>query len=450
MTDGDIGRLHRAYLEGSLSPLEVAEAHLGRAERENGRLNAFSRLLRERALAEARASAARYGRGAPRSRLDGVPVSVKDLMHVAGAPTRAASAAAPAGDEAEDADVVARLSALGAVVFAKTNLLEYAYGVVHPAFGAAHNPWQPARSAGGSSSGAAVAVASGIGLAAIGTDTCGSVRNPAAWCGTVGFKPTRHALPVGGVVPLAPTLDHVGILTRTVADTRVVFTALTGAADPDPGPTHAKRALRVGVARLPGASTAVQARCDEALRRLAEDGAELTEVDPLPWTVANAAALALVYAEALEVHAERLPALWHGYSQAMRLRLLAGGAVTSADYVRARSVRHALRQAWAPTLAAAGVDLIALPTMPTGAPREAELRVAGGDLAAATLYTSAFSLLGVPAITVPVGLDDANMPVGLQLAGVAGADLQVLEAAARLEAVVPAFPSAPDTPCVPA
>ena len=432
---GDIARLRARYVNGELSPVAVAEAHLAKAQAANDRLNAFTALLPQRALAEARASAARYQRGAPRSPIDGVPLSVKDLMHVAGEATTAASAAADGGAQVEDSEAVARLSALGAVVFAKTNLLEYAYGIVSPDFGPAHNPYALDHSAGGSSSGSAVAVAAGIGFASLGTDSGGSVRNPATWCGVVGHKPTYGALPVGGVVPLAPTLDHVGVIARSVADTRCVFEALSGGATPTMRPPRAP--ARIGVLRLPGAQAAVQSRFDDVLAQMASLGHVVRDVEPIPVSTANAALMTILYAEGLEVHRERLCAHWRAYSPAIRARLMAGGAVAASDYVRARAVRDALRAAWAPALAALGVDVVALPTLPVTAPSERDLALdrGGAGLGNATLYTGLFNVLGVPAVSVPIGFDPDGLPIGLQVAGVAGDDLGVLDVAAQIEAL---------------
>jgi aspartyl-tRNA(Asn)/glutamyl-tRNA(Gln) amidotransferase subunit A len=429
-----IARLHALYMSGRLSPIDVAAEHLARAEASGAELNAFTRLLPERAMAEARASASRYARGAARSMIDGVPISVKDLMHVAGTPTTAASEAADNRLQPEDSAVVARLSALGAIVFAKNNLLEYAYGVVHPSFGPAHNPYALDHSSGGSSSGSGVAVAAGIGLASIGTDTGGSVRNPAAWCGTVGIKPTYNALPTGGVIPLAPALDHVGVLARSVEDTRLVFDALTRAR---PARTQAHQPLRLGVLRLPDAQPAVGERFEAMLALLRADGVEVSDVDPLPMAAANSALLTILYVEALEVHQQRLASHWQGYSRAMRARVMAGAAVRGTEYVRARAVRHNLRQAWAPRLSSLGVDVVVLPTLPVTAPRERDLGSdpAGSDLGKATLYTGVFNLLGVPAVSVPVGVDAEGLPIGFQIAGIAGRDDRVLDVAARVEAL---------------
>jgi aspartyl-tRNA(Asn)/glutamyl-tRNA(Gln) amidotransferase subunit A len=409
--------------------VEVVERHLALAEDLGRRLNAFTLVTSDSARTEAHASAQRYARGEARSVLDGVPVCVKDNIRVAGTATTCASAAADDAPADTDADIVARLRHLGAVVIGKNNLLEYAFGTVHPDFGPARNPWDPERSASGSSSGGAVAIAAGIGFGAIGTDTAGSVRCPAAACGSVGLKPTYGTLPVAGVVPLATSLDHVGLITRTVDDARLLFDALSGRAPLSAG----SRPLRLGVADLGGATPEVRAAVDAALDRVAAEGVELVPTAPVPWTVGNAAALALIAAEALEVHAARLAARWHAYSRAMRTRVVAGGIMSGADYVRAQRVREELTRLWHRSLRQEAVDAVLSPTLPAVAPLEGEAAQAAG-LDDGGAYTSVYALLRVPAITVPVALGPDGLPIGLQVAAAAGEDGVVLDVAARVEA----------------
>jgi len=406
----EIARLHARYLSGTLSPVAVTERHLAAAHGLGQTLNAFTQVLDGPARAAASQSAQRYAAGEPLSLLDGVPISVKDLMHVAGTPTTCGSKASDPRPAAGDATVVARLRALGAIVFAKCNLLEYAYGVVHPDFGPARNPWNLEHSPGGSSSGSAAAVAAGIGFASIGTDTAGSVRGPAALCGVVGLKPTLGALSTDGVIPLAPSLDHVGVLARTVEDTRIVFEALSDRSSR----TEGTRPLRVGLARLDGAELEVERAVDDTVARLRAEGVEVVDVEPLPWRVANAAAYVLLYAEALEVHGSRLAPRWHGYSPAIRARLLAGGVVSGADYVRAKRLQTDLRAMWDAALERDGLDAMVSATTPAPAPRQNAARPAGPSQTG--MYTSPYALCGVPAVSVPVALGEAGLPIGLQIA----------------------------------
>lgn len=431
---GEIARLHELYRAGHARPADVLDEHLARARAVAARGFAFTALYPERAQAEARASEARFARGAPRSLLDGVPVTVQDLLPVRG----------DGEDGAAEAVVVGRLRTLGAVLVGKTRLSQYGDG--HGSYASVQNPWAHDDGAGVDDAerggGGAATVAMGVGFASLGLDACGSMRNPAAWCGTVGFKPTQGALPTEGAVPLSPTLDHMAILARRVEDARIVLEALVSggrrrALRPSPAP------LRVGTIMPDGLCPDVMACCEEVLGLLAHEGAEVTPVEGLPLRPASAAAIALMYAEVIEMHGPRLARHWHGYSPTMRTRALAGSVVTGADYVRARAVRDALKDEWPGLLAGAGVDLVALPTVPCGAPPEARLSLHGGDLPDAVLSTSPFDLLGVPAVTVPIGRDEDGLPVGLQIVGLCGDDHRVLAAAARVEAVRGFWPAPP-------
>lgn len=437
---GEIARLHELYRTGRTSPTEVVDEQFVRARAAAAEHDAFTALFPERARAAAQASTARFARGTPRSLLDGVPVTVQDLLSVR-ADAGGGSEGAVVRDEAA---IVSRLRAQGAIVIGTTRLSPDGAGGVP--YGSLHNPWPG--SDGERVGGAAAAMAMGIGFASLGLDACGSMLNPAAWCGTVGLKPTQDALPRTGALPLSPTLDHMAILARRVEDARLVLQVLTSAArrrtsragrgSPSP--------LRIGAAVADGMCPDVVARCKEVLSRLGGEGAEIVEVEGLPLRAASAAALAIFYAEALELHGERLKRHWHAYSPAIRNRAMAGTVVRAVDYVRARAVRDTLRSEWPRLLARAGVDLVALPTVPCGAPPQDRPAGHTGHVAATkatALYASPFDLLGVPAVTVPVGQDDGGMPVGLEIAGSAGDDQRCLDAAARVEAVRGAWPGPP-------
>lgn len=434
---GEIARLHELFRAGRTSPTEVVDEQLVRARAVAAERQAFTALFPERARAEAQASATRFARGTPRSLLDGVPVTVQDLL-----PVRRDAGRGPEDAAVRDeAAIVSRLRAQGAIVMGKTRLSQYGDGGAP--YGSVHNP-RPG-SDGERVGGGAATVAMGIGFASLGLDACGSMLNPAAWCGTVGFKPTQDMLPTTGAVPLSPTLDHMAILARRVEDARVVFEVLTSAARRRTGRTGrgSPSPLRIGAAVSGGMCPDVVARCRDVLSRLGGEGAEIVDLGELPLQVASAAALAVLYAEALELHGERLARHWHAYSPAIRNRAVAGTVVRAVDYVRARAVRDALRSEWPRLLARAGVDLVALPTVPCGAPPEEHLALHTGAVAEVVGNTSPFDLLGVPAVTVPIGQDDGGMPVGLQIAGIAGDDQRCLDAAARVEAVRGAWPGPP-------
>lgn len=430
--NGAIWRLHQRYLDQQTSPVEVVAQHLAAAESLGRELNAFTAILRDSALAAAEASRDRYRAGRPRSALDGVPVSVKDLMHVQGTVTSAGSRAYPPTRQARDADIVQQLRQAGAVIFGKTNLLEFAFGLVHPDIGPAHNPWDARLTIGGSSSGAAAAVAAGIGLGAVGTDTAGSIRNPAALGGVAGYKPTWGHYSVEGVIPLSPSLDHVGWLARTTDDLVSLFAGLGGRAPVTQGRP------RVAVIDLGRTAADVEELTQQAVRRIV-GLVEFCDPFDYDWGLSNAAAIAIITAEAYGVHQTLLTQHWSEYSVGTRVRLLAGAGITTADYLRARQIREALRREWVKLTR--DIDFVLMPTMPVVATLEELAREA--DLSDATLYTSTFALLGLPVVSVPLGLNVEGRPAGIQIVGRSGHDADVLAFGAQLEQLIGPLPKAP-------
>lgn len=430
---GRIRTLHESYRAHRRSPVDVVTDHLNAAATLGQELNAFTAILHEDALAAAEASDRRYLKGTPLSVIDGAPISIKDLFHVKGTVTGCGSNAYPQDIQPEDADMVRQLKGAGAIIIGKNNLLEFAFGLVNPDIGPARNPWDPEKTIGGSSSGSAAAVAAGIGLASIGTDTAGSVRNPAALGGVVGFKPSYGHYSAEGLIPLSPSLDHIGLLTETVADAQAMFEALGGPAGP-----RDKERWRVASVDLGYTSPDVQ----EAVGRLVDqvmDGAEVRPAFDFDWSSANQAAIEMITAEAYAVHRELLQERWDFYGEPTRVRLLAGQAVLAHDYIRARQVRERLRRDW--LAKTEEIDFILLPTLPAVAVSEAE--ALAEDLSAATLYTSTFALFGLPAISVPAGLGAHGLPAGLQIVGRPGCDADVLAFAQQVEALRGPLPHPP-------
>ena len=225
-----IQQISELFRQGSLSPVELTEDCLARIEKLNPRLNAFITVTAESARAQARTAEAEIRRGDWRGPLHGIPLALKDLIDTAGVRTTAASAMFKDRIPSEDAEVVRRLKEAGAVLLGKQNLHEFAYGgsSMVSYFGEVRNAWNTEHITGGSSGGSATAVAAGLGFGAIGTDTAGSVREPAALCGVVGLKPTYGRVSARGVIPLSVSLDHVGPIARTVADAAVIFQAIAG------------------------------------------------------------------------------------------------------------------------------------------------------------------------------------------------------------------------------
>jgi 2-dehydropantoate 2-reductase len=361
--------------------------------------------------------------------LHGVPVAVKDMIDIAGHPRGNGNphdmAAAPA---AADAPVVTALREAGAEVYAATSLLEYAAGAVHPGVPEARNPFDPGRTAGGSSGGSAALVGAGACAVALGTDTGGSIRIPAHYCGIAGFKPSFGSIPVAGVTPLSPSLDHVGLLGADVAITTRVFAALTGQA-PAPHPAT----LRLGIDRTrmehPSIQPGVAAALRQAVTRLSQafgvtdaDGSGLTEIagtfeDILLW-------------EAWQVHGPQVERNPERYGPET-LRLLQSAANISRDGHQA-AVR---RRAELATRAAAvyeGIDVLLTPAAPFTAPATTPpVDTPEGELEG--LFTAIFNVTGDPALVLPCGWDDDGLPAGIQLSAPRGADMPLLAAASLIE-----------------
>jgi 2-dehydropantoate 2-reductase len=360
--------------------------------------------------------------------LAGVPVAVKDNVDVEGSVTTNASAVAVPPPAARDAEVVARLRAAGVELLCKANLLEYAAGSVSPAYGMTLNPLDPTRTSGGSSSGSAALVAAGVCDHALGTDTGGSIRIPAAYCGIVGLKPTAGLVPTEGVFPLSHTLDTVGTLTRTVAQTVALLEAMTG------GPLGAcsVEGVRVGVlaAQLgdPDLHDGVRRRLVEAIAAL---GLPTVEVD-LP-EAGDEVLGAIVLFEAWQVHRTRYEAEADVYGPGTRALLEAGAAVTEARYREALTARE--RYAARVAELFGEVDVLAGPTVAFPAPAEdPPFDSPAGALEAR--FTGPYNLAGVPAVSVPCGPVDGPLPAGLQLAAARGDEALLLSVAARYEAIV--------------
>jgi 2-dehydropantoate 2-reductase len=382
--------------------------------------------------------------------LAGRLVAVKDIIEVAGVATRCGSPASSPEPARSDAVVVARLRAAGAEVFATTQCLEYAAGFAHPDIGDTRNPRDPSRTSGGSSGGSAALVAAGACALALGTDTGGSIRIPAAYCGIAGLKPSYGLLPVAGVFPLSPACDHVGTLTATVAGAAELLTTLA-----DPGtlarppagaaPTGAEArsagggdssAFTVGIlaAQLtdPSVTPEVHQAVTGALALLAGSGWRLREItapwlDRLPeWEDTLAV---IVAAEAAAVHEGRD---WNAYAEGTRALLSYGASVTSEQYNAAIRQRVELSAEIEASLS--GVDVLAGPTVGYQAPEQDPPFAAGAD-SAESRFTGPYNLTGHPAISIPV--PGAGLPAGLQLAGRRGADLALLRVAAAAEELFP-------------
>jgi aspartyl-tRNA(Asn)/glutamyl-tRNA(Gln) amidotransferase subunit A len=414
-----------------VSPVEVTRACLDRIEKLNPALNAFITVTAESALAEARAAEIEISRGKWRGPLHGIPIALKDLIDTAGRRTTAASALFEHRIPAEDAEVVKRLRRAGAVILGKNNLHEFAYGgsSLVSFFGDVHNPWNTAHIAGGSSGGSAAAVAAGLCYAAIGTDTAGSIREPAALCGCVGIKPTYGRVSARGVIPLSWSLDHVGPLAATVGDAAVVLQAIAGfdpldvcsadvpVSDYVSGLRDGAKSLRVGIPRayfFEGLDDEVRAAVDAALVVV-----EMLVADVRDVQVEVSSDRTVQAAESFAYHAENVARTPDLYQPETLRRIRSGANISAAEYIQRRREldqerRHA-RDIFA------GVDLLVTPTMPIPAPAIADLKKDPAALRPAELAllrnTRPFNVWGLPAVSVPCGFTKSGLPIGLQIAG---------------------------------
>ena len=364
--------------------------------------------------------------------LHGAAVAVKDNIDVAGVVTTNASTVAVPPPAARDAAVVTRLREAAADLLCKTNLLEYAAGSVNPAYGMTYNPRDRSRTSGGSSSGSAALVAAGVVDYALGSDTGGSIRIPAAYCGIVGLKPSYGLVPLDGVFPLSTTLDHVGTLTTTVAQTRRLLEVLAGIS------LDAAAPKRVGALRRqlddPDLTTGVRDRTHEAIEALAAAGFEIVDVDLPELELVDAALGAIALREAWEVHRERFEREADSYGPGTRALLEHGAQVSDDDYRAALADKERITAAFAKVFA--DVPVLAGPTVAYPAPAEdPPFGTPEGDVEGR--FTGPYNITGSPAISLSCGLAEGSLPAGLQLAAAAGNDALLLSVAEVYEEVAP-------------
>jgi aspartyl-tRNA(Asn)/glutamyl-tRNA(Gln) amidotransferase subunit A len=449
-----------AVRSGNASATEVTRAALDRIETHNPRLNAFTLVTRERVLGEAAALDSRIARGEDPGPLAGVPFAVKNLFDVAGETTLAgAKVSAGMPPAARDAAAIARLNAAGAMLVGALNMGEFAYDFTgrNAHFGPSRNPHDLERISGGSSGGSGSAVAGGLVPLALGTDTNGSIRVPAALCGVFGLKPTYGRLTRRGAYPFAASFDHIGPLARSVADLALSYDAMQGL-DPDdpacalrprePASPHIERGatgLRIAVAGgyfAENADPACLAAVDEVARALgAVRSCSVPEA-----ARARAAAFVITGAEGGNLHLDRVRTQASEYDPETRDRFIAGALTPAAWYVQAQRFRRWFRARMQELFR--DVDVIVAPATPAPAPgiHQATMRVGVTELpvrANLGIFTQPFSFVGLPVVAVPVQRA-GDMPVGVQLVAAAWNEIAVLRAARALErdgvarAVVPA------------
>lgn len=422
----------RRLRAGDTTAAELLDNARSAIDERDADVHAVVELLDETADRAAEMADVRARAGQWLSLLHGIPLTVKDVLHVAGSPTLAGSAGFRA-DPIVDAAAVERLRAAGGVLVAKVATHELALGVTTPQ--AAH-PLDVTRIPGGSSGGSAVAVATGMGLGSIGTDTRASIRVPAALCGVVGFKPTYGLVPTDGVVTLSWTMDHVGPLASTVADAAAIVDALvdggTGSLCPSPSDPPAGTRVGVPAAAMVGADAEVARLAGISLKRLESSGVDLVEMDRPSchdFEVAGAAGLVISRCEASAFHRSvgtDLDQLWPETADQLR----AAESIGAVEYVDALRIRGQFGREMLRGLSESRVCALALPTTLVTAPRRSE---AVRYLTLLARNVIPWSLLGWPAVSVPCGSDSYGLPVGLQIVGPPFHDRLVLQLASVIE-----------------
>jgi aspartyl-tRNA(Asn)/glutamyl-tRNA(Gln) amidotransferase subunit A len=425
MTDRDLDGLTlckalQLIRQRQISSSELRDTVLARIDRLNPEMHAFITVPRGNPIT---------GDVPP---LFGIPVSAKDLYDTKGVRTTGGARLYSNRVPEDDAAAVTKLKQAGGVIIGKTNLHEFAYGVttVNPHFGTARNPWDHDRIAGGSSGGSAVAVALSMGFGSLGTDTGGSIRIPAALCGIVGLKPTYGRVSLEGVIPLSPSLDHAGPMTKTVADAALLLKTIS---DFDPGDclTGNMQGIRIGIPMAyvyesldPGVDNAVR----EALNSMQRMGATIIDVDLPGFSDHQAIWVQIAGPEAYAYHERNLKEHGDTYGEDVRTRLETARNMLSVDYVKAQEMKKRIQKDCRKLFEEC--DVIVTPTVPVPAPR---INRAETAIPALGRFTRYFNLTGLPAISIPCGFTPDELPVGLQIAGKPFDEETVLRAAYAYE-----------------
>jgi len=419
-----------------VSPVELVRECLQIIDQLNPSLNAFINIMSGSALTEAKQAEKEVHSGNWRGSLHGIPIGLKDLIDTAGVRTTAASAVFLNRVPSQDADVVNQLKAAGAIIIGKQNLHEFAYGgsslISH--FGPVRNPVNSEFIAGGSSGGSAAAVASGMCYAAIGTDTAGSIREPAALCGVVGLKPTYGLVSARGVIPLSISLDHVGPITRNVEDAAILLDALTeNSGKYREGLREQRRNLVIGVPRayfFENLDAEIAERVEVALDCLASSGFVVSDV-----AVRVDEDRTLQKAEAFEFHRQMIAEHGDLYDLETRRRILSGKDVTPEQ--RQAALRELAHERDNIATLFHGIDVLITPTTPVPALSISELLADPKALRPAELTllrnTRPVNVWGLPAISLPCGFNSAGLPTGLQIIGPQHGEMKVLQVARAYE-----------------
>lgn len=442
-TDLTIDEASRLMEDGSLSAVDLLRAHLDRIAATDEAVNAYVLVMEESATAEAEASAARAAAGARLGPLDGIPIAVKDLYDTAGAVTTGGTGGYRNRVPDTDSTAVARLREAGAVILGKTNTHELAFGGttnnIH--YGATHNPWNLERVPGGSSGGSGAALAARQALGALGTDTGGSIRIPAAFCGITGHKPTYGLVSRHGVIPLSHTLDHAGPMARSALDCALMLNVLQGydpqdldsveraATDFTAGIDAGIEGLRLGVvtSMLADLMPGVEANFRDALDVLRSLGADISEVDPMQdYPAWRQQVTGIMAAESYAYHEDLMNAEPMLIGPPVHRRISVVFETTPQQYARALDVRKLVERQYQRTLVEERLDGYLAPTSPIVAFATDPDQERDESPTSIFQNTTVFDLSHQPSISVPSGLDGEGMPTGLMVSGALWDDALVL------------------------
>jgi aspartyl-tRNA(Asn)/glutamyl-tRNA(Gln) amidotransferase subunit A len=426
-----------------LSVVDLTNAHLERINKIDPLINSFIHIMADQALASARQAEIEISREGPRSLLHGIPLGLKDLYDMRGAPTTAGSKFFVENHSAQDAFVVHRLQEAGAVILGKLNMHEIALGVtnVNPHFGVCRNPWDRVRVTGGSSGGSAAALVAGLCMGSLGSDTGGSIRIPASLCGIVGLKPTFGRVSLRGVIPLSWNLDHAGPMARGVRDTAVLLQAIGGYDPQDPSSSDVPAGDYLDLLENGVQGWRIALASDEFFTKVTDPeiwaGIHASagvfevlgaQVEPVEFPQARQAARAnglMTTSDAATFHQERLQNHPEDFGEDVLTRLSAGAAYTSSEYINARRTQTVLRRRYEEFFA--DYDILITPTTPIPAPL-----IEGPDAVeqarVLTRFTAPFNLTGLPALSLPCGFTSAGLPIGLQIISHPWGETKVLQA----------------------
>ena len=435
-----------------ISPVELTKHMLARIAKLDGQLHSFLMVTEERALADAAAAEKRFMAGTPRGTLDGIPIAHKDIYGTAGIRTTGHSRLLEHNVPATDSTVVRKWAEAGTVMLGKLATHEFAMG--GPSFDIpwppARNPWNTEHFTSGSSSGTGAAVAAGLILGGTGSDTGGSIRGPAAFCGIAGIKPTYGLCSRAGVLPLTYSMDHTGPMAWTVEDCAILLQAMVGHDPTDPasatraapdllsGLNAGVAGVRIGVVRHfhevdNKVNATVQKGIDDAVEILRTQGATIREVTLPALVEFQAAGFLILASEAYALHEKWLKTRWNEYGELFRDRVTLGGLISSADYVEALRRRRELQQAVAAAMK--DVDILLTTAAPTEAPKiEGMPKWSSFEKPG---FTIPFNLTGQPAMSVCSGYGEGGLPVGIQMAARPFEDALLLRVCQAYEKATP-------------